>query len=290
MRERTSITRREDSVSFDAKVVKVLIDSPGDVADECHLARQVILDWNAVNAEDRHLVLLPVAWATNSSPDLSGRPQGIINDQILRGCDLLVAIFWTRIGTPTGVASSGTVEEIQEHRREGKRVMLYFSSAPVRPDSVDPDQYAALQEFKRSCRDQGLFEQFEGISDFRDKFSRHLAQTVIQMFPGAASSDRPAVAAPAQQVSEDAGNLLLLATEGGGHIILANAIGGATVQVGGRVLTEPGNARVEARWRSAINELEDKGLIEDRSGKGEMFFVTDSGYRTSDLITKRRTP
>jgi hypothetical protein len=50
----------------------------------------------------------------------------VINRQVLADCDLLVAIFWTRIGSPTGSALSGTVEEIEKHLKAEKPAMLYF--------------------------------------------------------------------------------------------------------------------------------------------------------------------
>ena len=83
-------------------------------------------------------------------------------------------MFWTRIGTATGEYASGTVEEIEEHIKAGRPVMLYFSSAPVLPDSVDPDQYRRLKEFRLSCQSRGLYEPYSDIQDFRTKLYRQL--------------------------------------------------------------------------------------------------------------------
>ena len=94
---------------------------------------------------------MPVGWETHSSPEMGDRPQAIVNRQVLADCDLLVAILWARLGSPTGEAPSGTVEEIEEHLAAGKSAMIYFSTAPVRLDSVDSEQYSALLEFKESC-------------------------------------------------------------------------------------------------------------------------------------------
>ena len=139
------------SMPYDARVVKVMIASPGDVSTERQQVREVLSEWNSIHSEDRGLVLLPIGWETHSTPELGDRPQATINKQVLADCDLLIAMFWTRIGTPTGASISGTVEEIQEHLRAGKQAMLYFSSAPVRPDSVDEEQYRALKQFKNEC-------------------------------------------------------------------------------------------------------------------------------------------
>lgn len=83
---------------------------------------------------------------------MGAHPQEIINRQVLAHCDLLVGVFWTRIGTATSQHASGTVEEIEKHIASGKPTMLYFSSQPVALDSVDAAQYANLTEFKVSCQ------------------------------------------------------------------------------------------------------------------------------------------
>ncbi len=52
----------------------------------------------------------------------------------------------------------------------------------VRLDSVDNEQYTALLKFKDSCLKRGLVQDYEDLADFRDKFGRHLAQTIIRDF------------------------------------------------------------------------------------------------------------
>jgi hypothetical protein len=51
-----------------------------------------------------------------------------------------------------------------------------------------------------------------------------------------------------------------------------------------RNFVEHGNAKSDARWRGAVDELHDLGLIEERAGKGELFFVTDAGYQAADRL------
>ena len=142
-----------------------MIASPGDVFDEREVVRDIIHEWNYVNSISTNAVLMPVGWDTHSAPELSGRAQELINAQVLRDCDLLVGIFWSRLGTPTGEAASGTVEEIERHLDAGKPAMVYFSAAPVAPQSLDPDQFAALQEFRSWCEGKGLIETYANGTD-----------------------------------------------------------------------------------------------------------------------------
>jgi hypothetical protein len=134
-------------MAYKATVLSVMIASPGDVTEERNLIRDIIHEWNDINSKATECVLLPVGWETHSAPDLGRRAQEIINKSV-EHCDLLVGVFWTRLGTPTGDFESGTVEEIKRHISEGKPAMVYFSTAPVAPQSLDPNQYAALGEFR----------------------------------------------------------------------------------------------------------------------------------------------
>ena len=151
-----------------------MIASPGDVLEAREVVRDVIHEWNYVNSHSAKAVLMPVGWETHSSPELGERPQELINERILQDCDLLVGIFWTRLGTPTGKSTSGTVEEIERHLAAGKPAMVYFSTAPVAPQSIDQEQFSALTQFRQWCQGRGLVETFDNIVDFRQKFSRHL--------------------------------------------------------------------------------------------------------------------
>jgi hypothetical protein len=276
-------------MAYRAVVYRIMVASPGDVSVERRVAAEVIHEWNAIHSSDRRIVLIPVTWESHASPAMGDRPQAVINRQILRESDLLVAMFWTRLGSPTGVSPSGTVEEIDEHLGAGKPAMIYFSSAPVRPESVADEQYAALRRFREECRNRGLVEEYESITEFREKFTRQLAQTVIRDLAReddteiaplltAQKSDVPDLSDPARELLVEA------AKDGSGTILCLNTMGGSHVQTNGKSFTESGGARSEARWRGAVKELSDLGLIEDRSYKGEVFSVTDAGYGAADLL------
>src|SRR5947209_17298538 len=99
-------------MSFAARVFRVLIASPSDVTDERDIAVKTIQEWNDLHSPGRQVVLLPLRWETHSAPEYGRRPQEVINRQIVDHSDLLIGIFWTRIGSPTGEADSGTLEEI----------------------------------------------------------------------------------------------------------------------------------------------------------------------------------
>jgi len=282
-------------MSYNAVVCNVMIASPSDVTEERDIARDVIWTWNDLHSERTRIVLMPVGWDTHSAPEMGDRPQAIINKQVLVHCDLLIGIFWTRLGTPTGQQPSGTVEEIKEHCSRGKPAMLYFSNAPVHPDSVEPEQYEALRRFKQECQNEGLIDTYEQPSDFKNKLARHLIRTVDnhEYFktirsqsgdPAILKATTTSVAKP--ELSKEARELLLEAAQDRhGTVMRVSTSDGLTIQANGKnLVTDRKNARCQAVWEGALNELRENGLLEDRGYKGEVFRVTREGYRLADLL------
>lgn len=162
-------------------IYRILIASPSDCVKERSAIPEIIYSWNSVHSFHTSTILEPVMWETHVIPELGNRPQEIINNQIVDSCDFLIGAFWTRIGTATGDHVSGTAEEIDRLRSQGKQIFLYFSSAPVVPNSIDPDQYKALIEYKKSLMGQGIAFDYSNISEFREMLQRHLSSLMASI-------------------------------------------------------------------------------------------------------------
>lgn len=161
-------------MSFPARVFRILIASPSDVTEERDIAVSTIQQWNDLNAAERQIVLLPLRWETHSAPEYGKRPQEVINRQVVDHCDLLVGIFWTRVGSPTGAAESGTIEEIERVASKGHPIMLYFSQAKQDPEKIDIDQLAKLRDFKKKTFPKALIETYSGPVEFHDKLAKQI--------------------------------------------------------------------------------------------------------------------
>jgi len=81
---------------------------------------------------------------------------GPINRLLIDECDLLLGMFWTKLGTSTGVAASGTVEEIDRIVASHRPAMLYFSRRPIDPMKIDHAQHARLREFQNETYQNGV--------------------------------------------------------------------------------------------------------------------------------------
>lgn len=276
-------------MSYQATVFKVMIASPSDVAAERSIVREFLSEWNIIHSDSRQIVLLPVGWETHSVPEMGDRPQALINKQILRDCDLLVGVFWTRIGTATGEYDSGTVEEIEEHIKAGRPVMLYFSNSPVVPDSVDAEQYSRLKTFKDTCKSRGIYDSYSDLGEFRSKFYRQLQIKLNQdkQFSAGDTSliSEPQQALPTLRISREAQVLLnACALDPAGQILHLPHLGGLVIQVSGKNFVEDNNPRSRAMWEGALQELESNGLIASAGPKRQIFKMTREGYVAADQI------
>lgn len=277
-------------MSYSSEVFNVMIASPGDVASERSIIRDVIYEWNAVHSKSRNIVLLPIGWESHSSPAMGESPQEIINNQILDKCDLLVGVFWTRIGTKTKNYASGTVEEIEKLIELNKPVMLYFSSQPVAIDTVDLEQISELKNFKLSCRTRGLYEEYDSHSDFKDKFYRHLQLKLNEhpLFQNIESDSTLEIQESSTKLPSLTDEARILLKESSldphGSIMYIRYIGGTSLQTNNKNLINTNERREVAKWESALKELEQKDLIVDKSHKGEVFAITNLGYQIADMI------
>jgi hypothetical protein len=162
------------------KVLNVLISSPSDVSAERDAVESAIQEWNINHHRSMGIMLHPVRWETHAFPALGDRPQGILNRQIVKSAHFLIGIFGNRLGTPTGEAPSGTIEEIEEIRKSGRHVSLYFSSAPV-PRDVDRGQLDALEDYRRSLQQRGLYFSFASVDELRRLVTQHLPKIVDEV-------------------------------------------------------------------------------------------------------------
>jgi len=175
-------------MSFKSETYLVLIASPSDLAEERQAATEAVNDWNAQHAVAESVVLLPVKWETHTTPQSGVRPQEAINHQLVHGCDILVGMFWTKIGTSTGVAESGTVEEIDQFVAAGKPALLYFSSRPIDPNKIDLRQHKKLRSLKDATYKKALMGSFSEPDELQQTLLRDLMRQVRELKASKSSS------------------------------------------------------------------------------------------------------
>lgn len=174
--------------------IDIAIASPGDVSDEREAIPRVFVRWNDRNTD---AMLHPVMWESTSVPTLGDHPQHILNRQIIDRSELLLAILWSKLGTPTPTARSGTVEEIQQFIaiKGPGRVMLYFCTRNL-PYDTDPADLAKLREFKAEMRSKGLYHEYASVEEFERVLYQHLDAKVAELLQGRLPTPEGVATAP----------------------------------------------------------------------------------------------
>jgi hypothetical protein len=175
-------------MSFAATGYRIFIASPSDVATERGISEEVINEFNIVNAIPLGKIVLPVRWETHAVPELGARPQEVLNRQLVDASDIVIGIFWTRLGSPTGQFPSGSVEEIERAHAAGKPCMLYFSQVPVALQNLDQDEWNRLNAWRESLQGRGLYHQYSNLGEFRTALATHLL-SVVRSLPGLQASE-----------------------------------------------------------------------------------------------------
>ena len=165
--------------------IGAMIGSPGDAADERNAVTNAILQWNAHSGRSMNVFIDPVRWETHATTGLQGRPQGMINEELIPQSDMLIAMFHARAGSPTGVEVSGTIEEIREFMRQGKHVALYFYEGDVPIGSVDPVQLETIRNFQAEMREKGLTDSYTTVDELAAKIPHLLAAVVPKLIASA---------------------------------------------------------------------------------------------------------
>jgi len=190
------------------QLLHVVLVSPNDVQVERERASRVIEEINGGVGDVLGLDLQLFRWETDAYPGFHAEgPQGII-DPILRieSSDIVVGIFWKRLGTPTRNAQSGTAHEIaravKRWRSKGRpQIMIYFSQVAYSPQTkAEIEQWQNLIEFRDGMPKEALWWPFNGADDFEPTLRRHLANFLKRKYGSPPAKPR---STRSRTVSED---------------------------------------------------------------------------------------
>src|SRR5713226_1743228 len=142
---------------------RVFVGAPSDV-DEAHdVIRGQIEQWNRDHGPLSRARLEVTNWRTHSHPAAGGRPQALINRQVVDQSDIVVGIFRSRFGSATGAARSGTEEEIRRSIRRHKKVMVYFASLPEPKRRSERNEFGRIEAFKRRLGRKALYHSYSDL-------------------------------------------------------------------------------------------------------------------------------
>jgi hypothetical protein len=267
---------------FQANVYSIMIVSPSDVVQEREIVKQTIYEWNSIHSEKTGIILQPVGWDINSFPQMGNHPQDVINQQVLENSDIIVAIFWTRVGTRTNEYDSGSIEEITKHVESGKDALLYFNMLPVVEESIDKTQYETLLKYKRTIQSEGYYWEYDSVLTFSKLFYRHLSLLInskyIDQEHKIVDLDRSFTT---DIIGDKAKEILMeLSQDKRGILGRFQYLSGFSVETNGKEFgSDSYDPRVIATIEEAIQQLEENGFINATNTKRELFQITAKGYK-----------
>lgn len=160
---------------------RCLLISPSDVSAERDALTELVTRWNAQIGRGLNARVELVRWESHATPDMSDNAQNVINTQLVDECDLGIAVFWSKLGTPTETHPSGSVEEIYRLIQRRARVMVYFSSRSIPQDALRSDQYDKLQEIKTRFEQNGLLAMYSDLANLREQVNLHLTNVITEL-------------------------------------------------------------------------------------------------------------
>jgi Domain of unknown function (DUF4062) len=173
------------------RTIRVFASSPSDVSDERQQLSVVVQELNATLralVPDRPTVVELIKWETYVHPDMGRDAQDVVSRQI-PDYDVFLGIMWSRFGTPTKDADSGTEQEFWdahagwEKRRTPSHILFYFCRQDFPNDVVmkNIDQLQKVSAFRSELANRGLVWNYPSHAAFADTVRPHLVSVLSEI-------------------------------------------------------------------------------------------------------------
>ena len=162
------------SVPETARIIRVFVSSPGDVAAERAVMDEVVATINRTDGQTSGFRLELFRWEDNVTPQIGPRPQAVV-DQQTPAYDIYVGIMSTRFGTPTGRHGSGTEKEFKDALKSWKKagapwITFYFCQRGENLRTKEQlTQKKRLLEFREKVESMGIFHEYEHSQEFEER-------------------------------------------------------------------------------------------------------------------------
>lgn len=269
---------------FQANCYNVMIVSPSDIVKEREIVRKALYHWNELNSKSSNIIFLASGYDINAHPDSGTHPQESLNHQLLERADLLIAIFWTKLGSPTSEYPSGSVEEITRHINAGKKALIYFSSKPIDPSKIDKEQYERLEQYKKSIQNETYHKTFKSDEEFERIVLDDIQLKSHELSKGLLLNKSQLVNDQSNSFTEKELNVLKRIKDESN--LSFDRVESGNALLDGRYITDP---REIVELEEAINMLENRRLIESRLyNHRHIYNLTAEGYRAYDKLENEK--
>lgn len=164
------------------RIIRLLLSSPGDVAEERERVARAVFRFNQQAVEESGLFMKLVRWE-DMAPQIGPKAQEVINKQIGR-YHIFCGIMWNRFGTRTEIAASGTKEEfdgaVSCWENSGRPwIAFYFCDRPANfTTSEQLEQKGMVLKFRNDLNEKGVVRAFLTPQEFEDLVLEDLKRIV----------------------------------------------------------------------------------------------------------------
>jgi len=166
---------------------KCFIGSPSDTKDERLACKEIIRHISKTIGEKFNFRLESLMWEDDSRPSFDIDGQAVINRQLLlKEYHVFIGIMWSRFGSPTERAESGTIEEFEDafnkyKEKKDVEICMYFNKKDIPQSLMDLEQIAKVFKFKKQVSELGgLYNEYNGIEQFKDNLRLHLTNYFLE--------------------------------------------------------------------------------------------------------------
>lgn len=163
---------------YSAQIYRLIVSSPGDVSGDVPTVFDAVHRWNVIYGDTFGANVLALHWESHAAAEYGGRAQESLNRQLVERADLVIALFWHRLGTDTGEAESGTVEEIETAHARGAHVAVLRCTRDIPPAELDVDQMRRLDEYIGRIRERALILDYSDENALRGRVETILTSVV----------------------------------------------------------------------------------------------------------------
>ncbi|MBS1511096.1 MAG: methyltransferase domain-containing protein [Bacteroidetes bacterium] len=154
--------------------ITLLISSPNDVLAQRDLIEKCCFDWNRDKGRTLNRIVQSLRWEKDMPITSNETYQSIIDEELVKNSDLLIALFWTRFGTPTGMFESGTLAEIEQFLDTNRPAIVYFYAKKIEPGKINPEQLTKINLFKEKYADKGIYREIRNDKELVEFFMKDL--------------------------------------------------------------------------------------------------------------------
>jgi len=168
---------------------EIFLASPSDLKEERNAVEDVVNEINSNDGERHNYIVEVRSWEKHSVPGVAKNSvQELVNKDLGNSYDIFIGMFWTKYGTPTSNADSGTREEFdlawkrKETDLNVPKILFYFKTDGINPLDINPWEIEKIKNFRSELQEKNvLFAEFDTVEVFKKYLRLHISKKIHEL-------------------------------------------------------------------------------------------------------------